>query len=126
MHSMKLLAWAVLTAGAVVLPLSSASAQCCWRHYHHYGPVGGVVDAAGAVVEGAAIVATAPIALAAGILSAPFAAADDYGPYYGPPGYYAPPYAYGPSYYYGPGYYYGPRHWHRHYYRRAYCCSYGY
>jgi hypothetical protein len=122
MRFSKLLAGGVLAAAAVAVPLSSASAHCCW----HRGPVVGVVGAAGAVVEGALTVATLPIVLAADIVSAPFEAAA------GPaPGYYGGP-AYGPAYggpaygYYGPRPYYGPRYWHRRHYRRAYCCSYGY
>lgn len=118
MRSLKLLVCGGLAAAAVALPLSSASAHCCWRH--HAGPVVGVVGAAGAVVEGAVSIATLPVALAADILSVPFAAADDDGPYYGGAGYYGPGYAYGPRYYRGAGY------WHRRHYRRAYCCSYGY
>jgi hypothetical protein len=94
-------ALALLVAGASLAPLSHADARC-WR-WHCGGP--GILAlpfvAAGAVVAGAATIATAPIAAVAG---AP-------GPYYAPPpgyypGYYGPP----PGYYgyYGqPGYTYG-------------------
>jgi hypothetical protein len=116
MRLTKLFAGGALAAVAVAVPLSSASAHCCWRHH---GPVVGVVGAAGAVVEGALTIATLPAVLAADIVSAPFEAADD--------GYYGRPYYGGPAYaYYGPRPYYGPRYWHRRHYRRAYCCSYGY
>ena len=89
-------ALALLVAGTSLIPLSSASARC-WHNgwgWHCGGP--GLLAlpfvAAGAVVAGAATIATAPIAAVAGA------------PYYGPrPGYYYPP----PGYYYGPppGYY---------------------
>jgi hypothetical protein len=129
MRSTKLVACGVLTALAIVVPLSSASAHCCW-HHHRYGPVVGVVGAAGAVVEGALTIATLPVVLAADIVSAPFEAAAGPGyysqPYYGGPAYGNAAYG-GPAYaYYGPRPYYGPRYRHRRYYRRAYCCSYGY
>jgi|HubBroStandDraft_1064217.scaffolds.fasta_scaffold2284935_1 hypothetical protein len=93
-------ALALLVASASAIPLHDASAWCRWR----CGP-GPLIAlpfiAAGAVVAGAATIATAPIAAVAG---AP-------GPYYAPPpgyypGYYGPP----PGYYgyYGqPGYTYG-------------------
>ncbi|HVH81088.1 MAG TPA: hypothetical protein VM782_16950 [Stellaceae bacterium] len=87
-------------ASATLLPMSEASARCWgWR----CGPplIALPFVAAGAVVAGAAAIATAPFRAVAG---APY-----YAPapaYYGPPpGYYAPPYYYG---YYGqPGYSYG-------------------
>ena len=121
MRSIRLIVGGVLTAAAVAVPLSSASAHCGWRYHRCYGgPVVGVVGAAGALVDGALTIATLPVVLAADIVSAPFAVADDYGPYHAPYDYYGPRYAYGPRYYYG------PRRWHRRYYRRAYCCSYGY
>jgi hypothetical protein len=87
-------ALALLVASASLVPLSDASARC-WR-WHCGGP--GLLAlpfvAAGAVVAGAATIATAPFAVVAG---AP-------GPYYyGPRAYYGPP----PGYYYGPGYYPG-------------------
>ena len=91
-------ALALLVASASLVPLSDASAHC-WR-WHCGGP--GILAlpfaAAGAVVAGAATIATAPFAVVAGAS----------GPYYPPPPrYYGPP----PGYYYGsgyyPGYYYG-------------------
>ena len=108
----------VALAAAVVAPLSSASAdgywyrQHRWHHWHHAyygGPVVGVLDAAGAVVAGAATIATAPLVLAADILSP--------GPYYDPVArhahdadYYRP----NDDYYAGAGYYGPPRRpcWH--------------
>jgi hypothetical protein len=96
-------ALALLVASASLAPLSHADARC-WRNgwgWHCGGP--GLLAlpfvAAGAVVAGAATVATAPIAAVAG---AP-------GPYYGPPpgyyGYYGPPPGYyGYGYYGQPGY----------------------
>ena len=96
MRFTNLVAGGALAAIAVAVPLSSASAHCCWRHH---GPVVGVVGAAGAVVEGALTVATLPIVLAADIVSAPFeaAAGPSYSeqPYYGGPAYGGP--AYGPA-----------------------------
>lgn len=125
MRSIKLVVGGILTAAAVAVPLSSASAHCGWRYHRCYGrPVVGVVGAAGGIVEGALAVATLPVVLAADIVSAPFAAADDYGPYHAPYDYYGPRYAHGPAYY-GPAYY-GQRRWYRRHYGRAYCCSYGY
>jgi hypothetical protein len=98
-------ALAVLVAGASTVPLSDASARC----WHCGGPPFFLwpFAAAGAIVAGAATIATAPIAAVAG---APY-----YGPGYGGgygPGYYAPPpaYYYPPQAYYGAQpYYYGPR-----------------
>jgi hypothetical protein len=94
-------------AAAIVAPLSSASADGYWYHrnwhgwhhgYHGYwygGPVAGVFDAAGAVVAGAATIATAPLVLAANILAP--------GPYYDPVARHAHD-----AEFYGPGYgYYG-------------------
>jgi hypothetical protein len=88
-------ALALLVVSASAIPLHEASAWCRWR----CGP-GPLIAlpfiAAGAVVAGAATVATAPIRAVTG----PY--------YYGPPGYYYPP----PGYYgyYGPGYYYPQAH----------------
>ena len=84
-------ALALLVASASLVPLSEASA-----HRWHGGPFFlWPFAAAGAVVAGAAAIATAPFAAVAG---AP-------GPYYyAPRAYYGPP----PGYYYGPGYYYAP------------------
>jgi hypothetical protein len=84
---------AALAAGAALAPISDASARC-WRW--HCGPplLALPFVAAGAVVAGAAAIATAPVRALAGP------------PYYGPPpGYYGPP----PAYYYAPppGYAYG-------------------
>src|SRR3954454_16373102 len=98
-------------AAAVVAPLSSASANGYWHHrnwhswhrgYWHGGPVVGVFDAAGAVIEGAAAIATAPLVLAADILSP--------GPYYDPVARHAHDAEYyGSGYgYYGRAGYYGP------------------
>jgi hypothetical protein len=78
----------MLAISAVGLPLSSASAG-----WHHRGLIPGLADAAGAVVVGAATIATAPFAIVAGIAGVPYR----YGPpprfydryprrrYYGPP-----------------------------------------
>lgn len=118
MRFTKLIGPGILAMAASALPLSSASAHYCQYHYCGYGhgPVLGVVDAAGAVVTGALVIATAPAVLAADIVSAPLHTTEayDYGPYYGGEAYYAAPRYYGP-----------PRHWRR-YYHPAYCCSYGY
>jgi hypothetical protein len=93
----------LLVASAIVLPTSDASARCWYNGWGwRCGP--GLLAlpfvAAGAVVAGAAAVATAPVRASAGP------------PYYAPPpAYYAPPrYYYAPpGYYYAPpNYYYGP------------------
>lgn len=83
---------AVLAAGTLLLPTSEASARC-WRWHCGPGPLALPFVAAGAIVAGAAAVATAPVRAIAGP------------PYYAPPpAYYAPP----PGYYNAPpGYYYG-------------------
>jgi hypothetical protein len=83
----------LLVASASLMPLSQASARC-WRW--HCGPAPLLAlpfIAAGAVVAGAATIATAPVRAVVG----------PPGPYYygPPPGYYPPP-GYPP-----PGYYYG-------------------
>ena len=86
----------LLLASAIVLPTSEASARCWYTGWGwRCGP--GLLAlpfvAAGAVVAGAAAIATAPLRAIVGP------------PYYAlPPAYYAPP-----GYYYGPpGYYYPP------------------
>ncbi|HSC17636.1 MAG TPA: hypothetical protein VLC74_01870 [Rhizomicrobium sp.] len=118
MRFARLIGIGILTMAASALPFSSASARYCQYHYcgYHEGPVLDVADAAGAVVTGALVIATAPVALAADIVSAPLHTTEayDYGPYYG-----------GEAYYAGPRYYIPRHHWRR-YYRPAYCCSYGY
>jgi len=83
-------AFALLVAGASLVPLSDASARC-WR----CGPPFFLwpFAAAAAVVGTAAAVATAPLAAVAGA------------PYYPPAAYYPPPPAYyapAPHYYYPP------------------------
>ena len=110
-----LLVGGCLAAAIVAAPLSSASAGP-W-HHHRCWFVGCVFDAAGAVVVGAATIATAPLVAVAN--------AADSGPAYGPAPDYGPPPAYGPgpgygpppTYWPGPGYYgpgyYGPRYYHR-------------
>ena len=86
-------ALALLVVGTSAAPLHEADAWCRWR----CGPrlLALPFVAAGAVIAGAATVATAPVRAIAG--------PGYYGP---PPGYYAPGY-YGPASYYGPppGYY---------------------
>jgi hypothetical protein len=88
----------------VAVPLSSASAA-----WHHRGPVGALADAVGAVVYGAATVATAPFVALSEIGSAPYRRPPPQGYYYRPappPSYYAPPpRAYAPP---PPPYYYPP------------------
>ncbi|MGD0189338.1 MAG: hypothetical protein ABSD74_01215 [Rhizomicrobium sp.] len=99
----------IVIAGLVAAPLSSA--QAGWRHRDgHVGLIGGLFGLATGVVVGAATIATAPLAIAAG------AGRQGYdGP---PPAAYGPPPGYGPQQgaYYGPppgyappqGAYYGP------------------
>jgi hypothetical protein len=100
---------------ATFLATTVSSAEARWFHrghgYYRGGP-GPVLGLAGAIVVGAATIATAPFAILAGAArSAPPPPPDYYGPppnYYGPPpgAYSAPP---PPSYYYGRGQgYYGP------------------
>jgi len=96
MNRLRIAAASVLVAGLIAAPLTEASA-----HRWHGGPFFlWPFAAAGAVVAGAAAIATAPFAVVAGApgyYAAP-------GPYYAPqPAYYGPP----PGYYYGSGYYYG-------------------
>jgi hypothetical protein len=85
-------ALALVVVSASLAPLSHADARC-WRW--HCGPplIALPFIAAGAVVAGAATIATAPV-------RAVFA------PYYAPPAYYGPPPGYY-SYYRQPGYSYG-------------------
>jgi hypothetical protein len=89
----------LLVASAIVLPSSEASARC-WRH--GWGCGAGLLAlpfvAVGAVVAGAAAIATAPVRAIVGP------------PYYAPPPAYYPSPAYypQPGYYAPPGYYYGP------------------
>ena len=84
----------LLIASVIILPSSEASARC-WRNGWgwHCGP--GLLAlpfvAAGAVVAGAAAIATAPVRAV-----------------FGPPYYPLPAYYYPPPGYYAPGYYYGP------------------
>jgi hypothetical protein len=91
----KLTALTLLIAAAVaVAPVSPASAHEFYRHRHEGFPIiGGLFHAAGAVVVGAAEIATAPVRIIAN-------AAQPY-PAYAAPVYYAPPpapvaYAYPP------------------------------
>jgi hypothetical protein len=116
----------IALAAAIAAPVSPASAHCYYRHCHYYGgPIGAVFGLAGAVVVGAATIATAPLVVAGDILAGPA-----YGPAYGP--------GYGPTY--GPAYqgeyrysyrddnfhrvwYRGPRRWRR--YDRPYRDAYG-
>ena len=99
MHYLRVAAVGLLVASAIVLPSSEASARC-WRHGWGCGP--GLLSlpfvAAGAVVAGAAAIATAPVRAIVGP------------PYYAPPPAYYPPPGYypQPGYYAPPGYYYGP------------------
>jgi hypothetical protein len=110
----------IATAMAVTfLTATASSAEARWFHGHrdyyhggYRGEPGPVLGLAGAIVVGAATIATAPFALLAGAGRSAPPPPDYYGPppdYYGPPpgAYRAPPPP--PSYYYGrgPGYY-GP------------------
>ncbi len=106
---------------ASFLAASISTADAAWfrghREYYHRGP-GPVLGLVGAIVVGAATIATAPFAIIAGAGRSEPPPPDYYGPPpgYGPPAYgppaYGPP-AYGPppAYYYGrgPGYYGPPR-----------------
>ena len=89
-------ALALLVASASVAPLSHADARC-WRWHCGPGIFALPFVAAGAIVAGAATIATAPVRAVVG----------PPGPYYAPP----PAYYYGPPGYYGyygqPGYTYG-------------------
>lgn len=89
-------ALALLVASASAAPLSHADARC-WRWHCGPGIFALPFVAAGAVVAGAATIATAPVRAVVG----------PPGPYYAPP----PAYYYGPPGYYGyygqPGYTYG-------------------
>jgi hypothetical protein len=86
----------LLVASAMILPSSEASARCWhngWGWHCDPGLLALPFVAAGAVVAGAAAIATAPVRA---IFGPPYYAAPP--AYYGPPGYYYSP----------PGYYYGP------------------
>ncbi|HXP04413.1 MAG TPA: hypothetical protein VN808_09845 [Stellaceae bacterium] len=84
---------ALVATGAVLLPLSDASARC-WRCGP--GPIFWPFAAAAAVVGTAAAIATAPLRA----FAPPPAYYPPPAPYY-PPAYYAPPPGYYPGYYYG-------------------------
>jgi hypothetical protein len=104
MRYARVVAVGFLTAtAALVLPTSEASARCGWG-WRCGGP--GLLAlpfvAAGAVVAGAATIATAPVRA---IVGPPYYAPPP-GYYYGPgPGYYGPP----PGYYYPSQGYHGPQ-----------------
>lgn len=112
-------------AAALIAASVSPAAAGPWHHrYHGCWFVGCVFDAAGAVVVGAAEIATAPLQIAADAI-------DGEAPYYGPPPAYGPapgyaaggydggPYAYYGGAYYGRAYYGDRRYWHpRRYWRR--------
>ena len=96
----RVIAAGMLIASAIILPTSEASARC-WHNGWGWRCGPGLLAlpfvAAGAVVAGAAAIATAPVRA---IVGPPY--------YYAPPpAYYAPP-AYAPPAYYPPAYYYGP------------------
>src|SRR5215472_15438469 len=98
MRYRRIVALGLLVASVILLPTSEASARC-WHNGWGWRCGPGLLTlpfiAAGAVVAGAAAVATAPVRAIAGP------------PYYAPP----PAYYYAPSgyYYYAPpGYHYGP------------------
>jgi nitrate/nitrite transporter NarK len=88
---------------AIFLAASLSSASARWYHHRGPGPVLGILGAAGAVVTGAAIIATAPLRIIAGAGSPPPPRFYDAPPGYGPP----PPryYRYAPGYGPPPGYY---------------------
>jgi hypothetical protein len=73
----------VVLAAAIAAPVSSASAHCYYRHCHYYGgPIGAVFGLAGAVIVGAATIATAPLVVAGDILAGPsYSSAYDDGAY---------------------------------------------
>jgi len=99
-HYGRIAALSLVLASLILLPTSEASARCWYNGWGwRCGP--GLLAlpfvAAGAVVIGAAAVATAPIRAIIGP------------PYYRPlPAYYVPPGYVPPGYYAPPGYYYGP------------------
>jgi histone acetyltransferase (RNA polymerase elongator complex component) len=100
MHATKALLSSLFVVALVAAPLSSASAA--WRHR---GLVPGLFGAAEAVVVGAATIATAPLAILAGVGPRGYYRGPRGYAYYGPPrGYYAPP----PVRHYAPRRYYGP------------------
>ena len=92
MHYVRVAAVGLLVTSALVLQPSEASAGC-WHHGWGWGCGPGLLAlpfvAAGAVVTGAAAIATAPVRAIVGP------------PYYAPPPAYYPP----PGYYPQPGYY---------------------
>ena len=108
----KLFAISLLTAAAVaVAPVSPASAHDYYHHRHGFPLLGGLFAAAGAVVTGAAVVATAPVRIIANAAQ-PYPAAAY--PAYAAPVYYAAPpapvaYAYPPYGYPAPVAYAYPR-----------------
>ncbi len=88
-------ALALLIAGASLVPLSSASAQC-WHNGWGWNCGPGALLALPFVVAGTAVAAAATIATApVRAITGPY--------YYGPPPGYSP--AYSPGYYPPPGYY---------------------
>jgi hypothetical protein len=91
---MRIATAALFATGLAVFPLSGAKADCS-------NPLAFPFCVAGAAVNTAAAIATAPLYAVSG------------GPYY-----YSYPYYYGSPYYYGAGYYY--YHHHRRYYHRHY------
>jgi hypothetical protein len=93
---MRIATAALFAAGLAVLPLSAAKAQYCSSF-----PLSWPFCIAGAAVNTAATIATAPFYAVSG------------GPYY-----YGSPYYYGYPYYYA-GYYY-PYYYHRHHHHRHY------
>jgi hypothetical protein len=106
MRSDKLFMSSLVAMVFVAMPFSSASAA-----WHHRGPIGGLADAVGAVVYGAATIATAPFVVLDDIASGGYRRPPPPGYYYRQappqPQYYAPPpRVYGPP---PPPYYYAPR-----------------
>ncbi len=106
MHPIKLLLGGLLTAGLVAAPISTASAG--WHHHgggFRGGFHGGLFGFPGALLAGAAALATAPIAIMAGAGSRGERGYDDGGGQYGynapPRGYAQQPQSYSSSRYYG-------------------------
>src|SRR5580698_1844181 len=97
MRSSRLVIGGLVATALVIAPL--ASAQAGWHGHHGYYRHGGcwfIGCVVGAVVGTAAVVATAPFAVAGAALGGPPPPPAPYGP---PPGYYGPP---PPPAYYGP------------------------
>jgi hypothetical protein len=97
----KLFAISLLTAAAVAIaPVSPASAHGYDHHRHGFPLLGGLFAAAGAVVGGAALVATAPVRVIANAAEPyPYPQAYPAAPVYyaappAPVGYAYPPYGY--------------------------------